>query len=74
VGGEVVLLPPHPGSEPFSLAGSGPELWQALEQPRTAQELAQVLASRYAITSHEALEDIVPVLRDLERRSVVVRA
>lgn len=57
---DAVLILPTAGSEPLTLAGSGPELWELLEVPMSMPDLASALAAR-----HEA--DVEVVARDIEQ-------
>ena len=69
----VLLLPPE-SDELMLLTGSGGEIWHALERPRSATELAGVLADRYDVTEQQLLSQVLPsTLDELERRRAVRR-
>jgi hypothetical protein len=48
-------------------------LWDLLEQPRTEDELADVLVGKYRITPEEARRDVAVFLDDLVRMALAVR-
>jgi hypothetical protein len=52
-------------TDPVTLAGSGVAIWDALAQPRTRDELADLLAVEFATDRDLVAADIGPVLDDL---------
>jgi hypothetical protein len=62
----VVLLPPE-SSEPLTLAGTGPALWEELAEPRTRTELRDRLAGAFAADPDVVAADLEPALAELTR-------
>ena len=67
----VLCLPPG-SSEPVTLAGSGPEVWDLLERPCSLDELASELARRHGIDPRTVARDVRPVLEGLAELRLVV--
>jgi Coenzyme PQQ synthesis protein D (PqqD) len=67
----VVCLPPG-SSEPVTLAGTAPEVWDLLERPRSLEELASELAGRHGIDAETVANDVLPVLRRMAELRLVV--
>ena len=68
--GFVVLLPPN-GDEPIVLRGTGVALWQALDQARNTEELANRLAAEFHADPVAVRSDIEPVIARLEAVGVL---
>jgi hypothetical protein len=66
-----IVLLPIDADEPFLLTGSSGPIWEALAEPRTLDEIAVYVATRYAVETRHILPDIAAVLRDLERLGAV---
>jgi Coenzyme PQQ synthesis protein D (PqqD) len=66
-----VLLLPADGAGVTLLAGTGGELWRLLAEPRSADELTDALARRYAGDAGTIRADIGATLADLERGGFV---
>jgi hypothetical protein len=66
-----VLLLRADGADVTLLAGTGGELWRLLAEPRTADELTDALARRYAGDVRTIRADIGAALADLERGGFV---
>lgn len=66
----LILVPG--GDTILTLGGSGLDLWAALEEPGSVQELAQRLAAVYAAPADGIASDIGPVIEDLARSGAVV--
>jgi hypothetical protein len=62
--GEAVLLQLSSGKY-FSLNGVGTFLWDQLEEPKTASELAGALVVEYQVEHEQALSDTLKLLGQL---------
>jgi hypothetical protein len=60
----VLCLPPGL-SEPVTLAGTGPEVWDLLERPCALGEIAAELAQRHRIDAQIVARDVKPLLDQL---------
>jgi Coenzyme PQQ synthesis protein D (PqqD) len=60
----VLCLPPG-ATEPVTLAGTGPEVWELLQRPHTPAELAGELAARHRTDAEVVEGDVEPVLERL---------
>ena len=60
----VVCLPPDE-SEPVTLAGTGPEVWDLLQTPHTLAELAAELSARHGADLGVVATDVRPVVERL---------
>ena len=67
----VLCLPPGV-SEPVTLAGSGPEIWDLLERPCSLDDLASELARRHGIDAQVVALDVRPILERLAELCLVV--
>ena len=67
----VLCLPPG-ASEPVTLAGSGPEVWDLLERPCSLDELASQLGRRHGIDAHTVARDVRPILERLAELRMVI--
>lgn len=67
----VLCLPPGT-SEPVTLAGSGPEVWDLLERPCSLDELASELAQWHGIDADTVARDVRPVLERLAELRLVI--
>jgi hypothetical protein len=65
-----VLARPRDGSL-MRLRGSGADLWDELEQPRTIAELTAALADRFAADPVTVDDDIAPVIESLVEARVL---
>ena len=66
----LILVPGRDGI--LTLQGSGGDLWVALEEPGSAEALAQRLAAVYAAPVEQIASDIVPAIEDLARCGAVI--
>ena len=62
---DAVVLLPAVAEEPVTLLGTGPELWELLAEPRTLEDLAEVLAGLHGVDPAVVRADVAPVLADL---------
>jgi hypothetical protein len=60
----VLCLPPG-ATEPVTLAGTGPEIWDLLRTPQSVAELAAELAPRHQTSPEVVARDVQPVLERL---------
>jgi len=63
-GTAVVFLPPG-APDPLTLAGSGPEIWELLAEPRTLDALVTLLAAAHGADPDQVRADVEPVLDQL---------
>jgi Coenzyme PQQ synthesis protein D (PqqD) len=68
----VVCLPPD-ASEPVTLGGTGPEVWDLLRQPHSLAEFAAELADRHGADVDVVARDVEPVLERLAALGLIVR-
>ena len=66
----VIILLPASG-EFLVLQGTGCDLWDALKQPRSLDELAERLSGAYGATVQHIAADIAPVLEELTHHGAV---
>jgi hypothetical protein len=66
-----VLLLRADGADVTLVAGTGGQLWRLLAEPRSADELTDALARRYAGDARTIRADIGAALADLERGGFV---
>jgi Coenzyme PQQ synthesis protein D (PqqD) len=67
---KIVCLPPDE-SEPVTLAGTGPQLWDLLQTPHSLSELAAELAARHRVDPEVVAAGVAPVLARLAALGVV---
>jgi Coenzyme PQQ synthesis protein D (PqqD) len=60
----VVCLPPDE-TEPVTLAGTGPEVWDLLQTPHTSAELAAKLSARHGADPDVVAADVAPAVGQL---------
>jgi hypothetical protein len=58
-------------SEPVTLGGTGPEVWDLLERPSSLDELASELAQRHGTDGETVGRDLLPVLGRLAELRLV---
>ena len=79
VAGEIVLVPVQQRTDDpvrrttdlFVLNASGEFLWELLETPRSASDLARKLIAEYGLTSEEAATDVSAFLTSLSEIGAV---
>ena len=69
--GEVLLRLPQ-GSEVLHLNDSASALWRALDEPRTLDEIAALLAETYAIDPDVVRADVLALLPELQARGALL--
>ena len=60
----MVVLAPG-ADEPVTVAGSGGEVWDLLDRPRSAEELVSELSGRFAADPETIRADVVALLAEL---------
>jgi hypothetical protein len=70
VGDDLVVLD-LAGSVYLKLNGSAKVLWEALAEPRTADDLRDALIERYGIDHERAVGDVAKFLDDLRARDLL---
>ncbi len=68
--GELVMMGLEQG-EYYSLRDVAASLWQHLEEPRTLDELCDLIAGEYDVTASACREDVAAFLQDLTAKSMV---
>lgn len=71
--GTTVLLKTPCAPDIVALDGTGTALWGELERPATLPALADRLGERFDVAPEVVSADLLPVMRDLERRQLVLR-
>ncbi len=75
IAGEYLLVPTGQSALTFngmaSLNETAAFLWKLLEQPHTAQELAQALAVEYELTAEQSQSDVDELLAVILERGLV---
>jgi Coenzyme PQQ synthesis protein D (PqqD) len=71
---DAVIFFPTGGSEPVTLAGTGPDVWALLATPASVGELARELARGYDADPRVVEADLAPVLEQLVALGVVASA
>ncbi len=66
----IVVLARH-GDRPVVLGGSGADLWDLLDEPRTVGQLAAALSERYAAPPEVIAADLGGVIAGLAEQRVV---
>jgi len=66
----IVCLPPDE-SEPVTLAGTGPEVWDLLQTPHTLAELAAELSARHGADLDVVAADVRPAVEQLAALGLV---
>lgn len=69
--GELLLLLPQ-GSEVLHLNDSASALWRALNEPRTLDEVAALLAEGYATDPDVVRADLLALLPELQARGALL--
>ena len=75
IAGETLIVPVRRGvadlASLFSFNQVGSTIWEALEKPRTVEELVTVLADTYEVTPEKAHEDLEVFLNEAQAAGVV---
>jgi hypothetical protein len=68
---DVILCLPPDESEPVTLAGTGPELWDLLQTRQSLSELAAELAARHRVDPEVVTADVRRMLERLAALGVL---
>jgi len=75
IAGETLIVPVRRGvadlASLFSFNQVGSTIWEAIEKPRTVDELVTVLADTYDVTPEKARQDLEVFLNDAQGAGVV---
>jgi hypothetical protein len=75
IAGETLIVPVRRGiadlSSLFSFNGVGTTVWDALEKPRSVEELVGVVADTYDVTPEQARQDLEIFLEEAKAAGVV---
>jgi hypothetical protein len=73
VAGEYLLVPINGYTKRiYTLNNVGKRLWEAIEEPKSREELAEALVENYQIAKETALVDVQAYLDDMLRMELVV--
>ena len=70
---DAVIVLPADVADPLTLAGSAPEVWELLAEPRTLEALVTILAAGGATAPETVRASVEPVLAELERAGALER-
>lgn len=68
--GDIVMMNVESGTY-YGLTGVGPEIWAALENPRSADDLIDHLLPRYEVSAEMLRQDINAFLTDMQKNGLV---
>ena len=75
IAGETLIVPVRRGvadlASLFSFNQVGSSIWEAIEQPRTVDELVTLVADAYDVTPEKAREDIEVFLNEAQAAGIV---
>jgi hypothetical protein len=75
IAGETLIVPVRRGvadlASLFSFNQVGSTIWEAIEKPRTVDELVAVVADTYEVTPEKAREDLEVFLNEAQAAGVV---
>jgi hypothetical protein len=75
IAGETLIVPVRRGTADlaslYSFNGVGSTVWEALEKPRTVDELVAVVADAYDVSRERAHEDLQIFLNEAQAAGVV---
>ena len=66
----IVLLAPGM-SDPITIAGPGPQLWEVLRSARTEDEIVAELVADFSTAPDVIRRDVVPILRELASMGLI---
>ena len=70
MGDELVTVHAETGRY-FGLAGTGPRLWELLEQPATVERLVDAIVAEYAVDEKTCREETINYIRQLLEAGLV---
>jgi hypothetical protein len=68
---DAILVLPRGSAEPVTLTGTGPEIWELLEEPCSTDVMVAVLAERHAADPVVVTGDVTELLEELLQRGAV---
>jgi len=75
IAGETLIVPVRRGvadlASLFSFNQVGSTIWEAIEKPRTVDELVSLVADAYDVTAEKAREDIEVFLNEAQAAGIV---
>ena len=75
IAGETLIVPVRRGTADlaslYSFNPAGNAIWQALEKPQTVDELADLLAEAFEVSSDQARQDVDSFLNEAETMGLV---
>jgi len=75
IAGETLIVPVRRGvadlASLFSFNAVGSTIWEALEKPRTAEELVNAVADAYDVTPDKARQDLQAFLDEAQAAGIV---
>lgn len=71
--GDIVMMSVETGTY-FGLTGIAPQIWDALENPQTAEEIFNQLVSLYEVEESVFLADLTAFLADMQQSGLVMSA
>jgi coenzyme PQQ synthesis protein D (PqqD) len=78
IAGETLIVPVSRGTADlaslYSFNAVGSTIWEALEKPRTVDELVNLLADTYEVSPEKAREDLQVFLNEAQAAGVVQMA
>ncbi len=68
--GETVILNMQDGTY-YGLNETGTRVWELLGEPRSVEELQHVLLDEYDVSPEQCMDDLLAMLRDMEKHDLV---
>jgi len=68
---DAVVLLPVDAADTYTMAGTGPVLWELLAEWRTRDDLVSVLAERFDASPDVVAADLAPILTELAVRGAL---
>jgi len=70
LGDEVAVLDLKSGTY-YGLNAVGARIWSLIQEPRTVQEIHDILISEYEVEPHRCKQDLVMLLQDLAEQELI---
>lgn len=71
--GDIVMMSVETGTY-YGLTGIAPQIWEALESPKTVEELHSQMLSLYEVEGDELLADLASFLSEMQKNGLVMSA
>ncbi len=55
----------------FGLQGVGVQIWEALEQPRSVNDLCRSIMAEFDVSADQCRQDVVRLLEDMQKEGLV---